>query len=418
MKLVKAAFLATALVIAGITGWALWLPGSHPTLDRFGLLTPLRAVGLPIADSTAGGGGGGPPGRGGGGSEVRVVGQDVVMAESVRRIVAIGTARPQRSVVLTTEVAGTLEEVFISSGDWVEAGTQVAQINSDMQQLALSRAELGLRDAQARAARVAQLRQSGSATQVQIDEAELALSRAELDLRDAELELRRRQVRAPISGWIGIITAEPGNQIQANGEITRIDDRSKLLMEFEVSERYVGQIGVGDTLEVSPLARPTDMLAGRVRALDARVDDANRTLRIQGEIDNDGDRLRPGMAFRISIPLSGEMLPVVDPLAIQWDRRGAFVWAVDADGLAQRRSVEIEQRRDDSVLVRADLDAGQVVVLEGVQNLRPGAAVDVAQMREAPRVSQAEEGVLLDGNELPQDEARSLADPAETTPDI
>ncbi len=407
MRHLKIAVLCLALAVGGLVGWAVFLPGSHPTLERLGLLGPMRAAGVPIAETDARGGGGGFGGRGGG--DIRIVGQEVVVAEAMNRIVAIGTARPQRSVTLTTEVSGTLEDVFIRSGDWVEAGAQIAQINSEMQELALARAELGLRDAQARVDRIAQLRQSGSATQVQIDEAELALGRAELDLRDAELELRRRQLSAPISGWVGLITAEPGNQLPANGEILRIDDRRQLLMEFEVSEQYVGQIQVGDPLEISPLSRVHDTLDGRVRALDARVDDANRTLRIQGEIDNDGDRLRPGMAFRISVPMAGEVLPVVDPLALQWDRRGAFVWAVDSEGRAQRVSVEIAQRRDDSILVRANLSEGQVVVLEGVQNLRPGASVEVSELRAVPLP--AEEGAA-------EDEARQAMDVEASTPDI
>ena len=411
MKHLKTAAVCLALAVVGLVGWAVVLPGSHPTLERLGVLAPMRAMGVPIAASDAGAGGGGF--SGGGGGDIRIVGQEVIVAEAVNRIVAIGTARPQRSVTLTTEVSGTLEDVFIRSGDWVEAGAQIAQINSEMQELALARAELGLRDAQARVDRIAQLRQSGSATQVQIDEAELALGRAELDLRDAELELRRRQLFAPISGWVGLIAAEPGNQLPANGEILRIDDRRLLLMEFEVSEQYVGQIQVGDTLEISPLSRGTDMISGRVRALDARVDDANRTLRVQGEIDNDGDRLRPGMAFRISVPMAGEALPVVDPLAIQWDRRGAFVWALDEEGRSQRVSVEIAQRRDDSVLVRANLSEGQIVVLEGVQNLRPGASADVSELR----------AVVLpdgdgDGDGVSEEEARQAMDVEASTPDI
>ncbi|MGP9791986.1 efflux RND transporter periplasmic adaptor subunit [Roseinatronobacter sp. NSM] len=370
------------LVGSGLSGWAVFLPASHPVLDRMGLLAPMRAVGLPISAADGSNAGGGPRFQGGGAT--RVIAQEVVTATAGERLVAIGTAQALRSVTVTPEVAGTLEDVTVSSGDWVEAGTRIAQLNSEVQELALARAELGLRDTRSRAARVAQLRDSGSATQVQIDDAELALNRAELDLRDAQLELRRRQIVAPVSGWIGLIALEPGNQITPNTELVQIDDRSQLLVNFDVPERFVGLVSAGDTLEASPLSRPTEVLTGRVRAIDARVDQGNRTLRIQGEIDNDGDRLRPGMAFRITMPLPGEDYPVVDPLAIQWDRRGAFVWALDNENRARRAGVEIIQRRDDAVLVRADLSAGDKVVLEGVQNLRPGADVDIAEMRAAP----------------------------------
>ena len=394
------------LLIVSLIGWAVFLPASHPVLDRAGLLAPMRAVGLPIPDANNGSGGGPPFGRGG---EVQVVAQEVANADADSRLVAIGTARALRGVTLTSEVAGTLENVAVASGDWVEAGSLIAELTVEAQQLALARAELALRDAQARADRVAQLRESGSATQVQIDEAELALNRATLDLRDAEFELRRRQIKAPISGWIGLIALEPGNQVTTSTELVRLDDRSKLLIDFDVPERFVGLIGVGDALQASPLSRPGDVLQGQVRATDARVDQGNRSLRIQGEIENEDDRLRPGMAFRVSVALPGERLPMVDPLAIQWDRDGAFVWALDDENKAQRIRVEIVQRRDDAVLLRADMQAGTIVVIEGVQNLRPGAEVSPREIIPAPQ------GEIVDDATI---QASGSADQPESSPDI
>jgi RND family efflux transporter MFP subunit len=402
---IKLGTICLGLSFASIVGWALLLPASHPFLDRAGLLGPMRSIGLPIPEGQNAGGGS-QFGRGG---EVQVVAQDVALADADSRLVAIGTARALRSVVLTSEVTGTLDNVAVSSGDWVEAGSLIAELTIEAQELAVARAELALRDAQARANRVAQLRESGSATQVQIDEAELALNRATLDLRDAEFEVRRRQIKAPISGWIGLISLEPGNQVSLSTELARLDDRSTLLIDFDVPERFVGLIGVGDTLQANPLSRPQDTLIGRVRATDARVDQGNRSLRIQGEIANEDDRLRPGMAFRVSVELPGERLPLVDPLAIQWDRDGAFVWALGDENKVQRVRVEIVQRRDDAVLIRADLQPGRVVVVEGVQNLRPGATVAARETRPAPQGAVVEDAAVQ--------ASESATQPA-TAPDI
>lgn len=404
MKLIA---ICLGLTLVSVTAWAMFLPASHPVLERMGLLGPMRAVGLPIPQAGNGSAGGGPPFRGGG--EVQVIAQEVAEASSGSRLVSIGTARAQRSVTLSSEVAGTLKSVAVRSGDWVEAGSLVAELTDEAQQLAVARAALALQDAQARADRVAQLRSSGSATQVQIDEAELALNRATLDLRDAEFELRRREITAPISGWIGLIALEPGNQVTTSTELVRLDDRSALLIDFQIPERLVGLISVDDALQASPLSRPGEVITGRISAIDARVDQGNRSLRLQGEIANEDDRLRPGMAFRVTVDLPGEMLPLVDPLAIQWDRNGAFVWALDADSKAQRVRVEIVQRRDDTVLVRADLEPGRVIVVEGVQNLRPGAEVAPREIRPAPQPEEAE---------LLSLQASDTTDAPDTTPDI
>lgn len=398
---IKLTAICLGLAMAALVGWAVFLPASHPVLERAGLLAPMRSMGLPIPDANGGAGGrpgGGFPGGGGGG--IAVIAQEVGIEDAGRRLVSIGTSRAERSVSLTSEVSGTLIEVNVASGDWVEAGKIVARLNSNAQELAVARAELALRDAQARADRVAQLQSSGSATQVQIDEAELALNRANLDLRDAEFELERRQIIAPISGWIGLIDLEIGNQITTNTELARLDDRSTLRIDFDVPERFVGLVGPGDALEANPLSRPREILQGTVLATDARVDQGNRALRVQGQIANEDDRMRPGMAFRVSFDLPGETLPLLDPMAIQWDRNGAFVWAVDGENAVRRVSVEVVQRRDTAVLVRADLEAGSLVVVEGVQNLRPGATV-------APRELRGPDGVRRDETETAQSDDAS-----------
>jgi RND family efflux transporter MFP subunit len=125
-----------------------------------------------------------------------------------------------------------------------------------------------------------------------------------------------------------------------------------------------------------------------VRALDNRVDEASRSLRVQAEIANTDDALRPGMAFTILIDFSGETYPGVDPLAIQWSSNGAFVWAV-RDDAAQRVPVRIVQRNADIVLVDGALADGDMVITEGVQSLRPGGAV---QVRNAPAAPTQQEG--------------------------
>jgi RND family efflux transporter MFP subunit len=113
---------------------------------------------------------------------------------------------------------------------------------------------------------------------------------------------------------------------------------------------------------------------GRLTAVDNVVDRASRTLRVQAVVDNAEDRLREGMAFEVTMDFPGETYPSVDALAVQWSSTGAFVWKIE-DGKAQRVPVVIRQRNPDRVLVDGALSAGDQVVIEGVQTLRPGAEV-------------------------------------------
>lgn len=352
--------------------WAIWLPSSHAILDRAGLLQPMIRLGVPVAQAPQIGGpsDGGGFGRG----AMTVSTAPVGLGEVADRIAAIGTGEALHSVVLMPEVSGRLAEIRVAAGDRVQEGTVVARLDSAAEQIARDRAELLLDEALNTAARLERLQASGTATEVQIREAALAVRTAQLGVRQAEFDLARREIVAPITGWIGLIDAEVGAQVSPSTAIARIDDRSMLLVDFSVPERLVGRIAPGDRLSISPLARNDVALDGRIRAIDSRVDQTSRSLRVVGELANPEDTLRAGMAFSIAITLPGTMYPAVDPLSIQWGNEGSFVWVV-REGRTARVPVRILQRSDGAVLVRGTLEPGERVVREGVQSLREGSEV-------------------------------------------
>ncbi len=284
------------------------------------------------------------------------------------------SVRALRSVTLYSQTPGHTAEVLVQSGQRVTAGAVILRLDSEAEEIGLERARLVLDDARTRRDRVQQLRGSGAATDVQIREAELAVRQAELGLRQAEFDLEQRTLLAPIDGWLGILNVEPGTQVSTQTEIAQIDDRSALLVEFRLPESMVGRVAMGDMVEAESLAGGQGRVTGHVSAIDNRVDAASRTLRVQARLDNAEDRLRAGMAFSIRIALPGIPAASVDPLAVQWSREGAFVWVV-RDGLATRLPIAILQRADEVVMVEADFQPGDLVVVEGVQSVRPGAPV-------------------------------------------
>lgn len=393
----------------GLAAWAIWVPASHPVLDRIGLLEPMRAIGLLVAETgQAGGpGGGGPPGgfaRG----PARVIVATVDSATFEDRIAAIGTGAALRSVTVLPEVAGRVSAVLVTPGAYVEADQPLLRLDSATEEIARDRALIALEEAEATLARIERLREGGTASEVQLRDASLAVRNAELALRQADLDLDRRVVTAPISGWIGLVQTEIGAQLSTTSEIVRIDDRSSLLVDFRVPERMVGRLAPGDGLILTPLARRDMTVEGRVRVIDARVDETARNLRIQAEIPNEDDILRAGMAFAIEMRFTGATLPSVDPLSIQWNAEGSFVWVV-REGRVERVRVQIAQRGGDRVLLRGDLEPGETVVLEGVQSLRPGAEVEMRRRDANGEMEDEAEGGAGNGAE-----ARAAGDGSET----
>jgi RND family efflux transporter MFP subunit len=173
-----------------------------------------------------------------------------------------------------------------------------------------------------------------------------------------------------------------GDRVTGGAEIVTLTDRSEILIDFRVPERVVSRLAPGMPLEARALALPGRALEGEVHAIDTIVDSTSRTLRVQGKLDNADDALRAGMAFEVYLAFPGEALPAVDPLSVQWSSEGPYVWAV-RDGKSVRVPVVIRQRNADAVLVEGALEIGEPVVTEGVQSLRPGGEVRVAEPQTA-----------------------------------
>jgi len=373
MALWKQGCLAALVVAAALVGWALFVPSALPWLARAGLLEPMQRIGLIAAAPQDAPQGGGPGGQGGAPTVIAAEVETVVLNDV---ITAVGSARGARSVILGAEVEGQVTAINVAAGQMVEAGVVVVELDSQAAQIVLDRATLILGDAQATQARVAQLQVRGAVTDLQVQEADLALKTAGLQAREAQFELDRHRIVAPISGWVGILDLDVGDRVTPGVEITRLEDRSSLIVDFRVPERVVSRLKLGDAVSATPLADPALTLEGRITALDNRVDEASRSLLVQAAIPNADDALRSGMAFSIALQFTGANYPAVDPLAIQWGAAGAFVWIV-RDGKAVQLPLRIVQRNSDAVLIAADLLPGDQVVTEGVQALRPGVDVTV-----------------------------------------
>ena len=377
MKLAPQLALIAGLLAVAVPVSARFVPGTHPWLDRIGLLSPLTAAGVvpaPAEDDTRPGQGGRPA------SGTLVVAEPVTTAPLQDLLSVIGSAEGTRSVDLSFSITGRIAAIAVAPGDRIEAGTVVAELDPAAAQLSVDRARLVLANAQTAVDRLNQLAQSGTATILQRQEAELALRTAELDLQEAERALQDHRLIAPADGYVGLVAPQVGDLVSPGTAITRIEDRSRLILDFRVPERIASRIAVGAPVEASAMSLPERGVQGRITAVDNRVDEVSRTLRVQAGIDNPDDLYRAGMAFRIDMTFQGEDYPSVDPLAIQWGSDGAYVWVV-RDGKAARLPISIVQRNADSVLVEADFAPGDQIVTEGVNLMRPGAAVTITPPR-------------------------------------
>ena len=323
---------------------------------------------------TPGPGHGAPPRAAAGPAPVVVTA--VSMASNAAVIEAVGTGEAAKAVTLYPEAAGQVTEILFEAGDRVEQGKPLLRLDADDEELAVELARVRLQDARQQLARYENTAPSGAVSKSEVDQARTALSAARIELAQAELALRKRTLKAPFDGVISIPDVEVGDRVTTGTAISTLDDRSTLLVDFEVPEAFAQGVARGDPIQVSSWALPGGRCEAVVDSLARRIGAQTRTLRVRARIDNDNDRLRTGMSFNIRLPLQGERFPSVPSIAVQWDRRGAYVWRV-ADGAAERVEVQVLKREDEWILVDAPLSPGDDIVVEGVQRLQPGRVVEV-----------------------------------------
>jgi RND family efflux transporter MFP subunit len=338
------------------------------------------AAGIVAACSSERGETGGDGARYGQAQAVRVIAQDVVLEREAERIEALGTARARASATIFPETAGEVEEVAFSAGDRVEAGDVLLRLEADQERLDVRLAQVAVREAEQLLARYRRIEGTGAVSDSQIDEAETALEAARIELEQARVALERRTVRAPFTGYVGLTDIDAGARITPTTEITDLDDRSVLFVDFDPPEQVFGRIGVGDVVQAAPFAGSGRSYEARIINVDSRIDASARTFTVRAELDNAADVLRPGMSFRVGFELLSDERPVVPEVAISWGGDGAYVWAV-REGRAVEVPVTLVQRREGRVLVSGDLQPGDQVIAEGIQRVREGAPIEIIETR-------------------------------------
>lgn len=307
---------------------------------------------------------------------VPVLVERVNVATDKRLIEAVGTARADKSVILFAEVAGEIKDIRFAAGAEVKKGEIILRLDADEERLAVSYATVEIEDFQRKLTRAERLAKTGNMSAVSLDDARTSLRLAEVRLDQAKVALEDRLVRAPFDGVVGIFQVDPGDRVDADTPLVTLDDQRVLLVDFLVPETAVRFVSVGQAVPIQAWSREEKWLEGIITALDSRIDPRTRRLLVRAKVPNGDGELRPGASFAVRLEVTGGNYPVVPEVAVLWSREGPHVWRI-TDGKAERLYVDIIRRERGRALIKGDVKAGDQIVIEGLQSMRPGRAVTV-----------------------------------------
>ena len=311
---------------------------------------------------------------------VPVVAEPVRFEHASTRIEAVGTSRAVLSSEVHPAAAGEVVAVNFEPGQFVRAGDVLVELDSRQQVLDEELAQLRLVDAERLYDRYARSADTGAVLPTTLDAARTAVETARVELEQARIQLADRQVKAVFDGYVGATDVDIGDRIGPETTITTLDDRSFLLVIFEIPEAYIGELAEDDAITLQTWSATSPEVAGEIVDIGSRIDPRNRTFEARARVDNSEDRLRPGMSFRVSVDVQGARHAVVSETAVLWGADGAYVWKI-VDGVAVRKPVKVIQRREGRVLVDGDFADNDIVVVEGTQRMRDGVLTDYESAR-------------------------------------
>lgn len=309
-------------------------------------------------------------------------------------------------VQIRPRVGGAIQTVHFREGSLIKAGDLLFTIDPAPYQAAVDQAEGQLASAEAKLdlTRIELdrgLKLSGNSTISQSDmdqrrnaftqaQAEMATARAAL--QSAQLQLDYTQVKAPVSGRVGKLEVTAGNLVaggSAASVLTTLVSIDPVYASFSVNERLVtealsqlpqtdGPLAAIDQIpvEIGTLADEGTPIKGKLQLIDNQVDAASGTIGVRAVFDNPGGKLIPGQFVRVRMgqPKAEDKI-LVSERAIGTDQDKKFVLVVGADNKVAYRQVQLGAAAEGQRVVEGGLNVGDTIVVNGLQRVRPGAAV-------------------------------------------
>jgi multidrug efflux system membrane fusion protein len=378
-------------------------PQSHKSARWVLILVGLALVGggLWFARSKRQGPGGPNAAPSGSAAEARPI--PVVLAKAERRDVPVvleglGNATPLATVTLHSQVDGRLDAVLFTEGQQVKKGDVLARVDPRPFVIALHQAQAALardtaqqQNAQRTFDRNTALVGQGLATQQQLDDSHAqvdqlsgTLKTDQAQIETAQLQLDYSSVRSPIDGVTGVRQVDPGNLVHSAdpGGIVVITQLDPMAVIFSLPQDDLPRINqeIANGLQVEAYNREggEPLAKGKLTLVDNQVNVATATIRLKATLPNPNRTLWPNALLRIRLLLAPKNQALTVPAqAVQRGPQGTFVYVSGPDQTAQLRNIDVDSVGSDWAIVKSGIQAGDDVVVEGQNQLRPGAKVSV-----------------------------------------
>lgn len=287
---------------------------------------------------------------------------------------ALGTARANEAVEITSKVSNIVTAIRFREGEQVRRGEALVELDSIEANADLMAARAALSESRSQYKRSQELFDTKALSQSQLDQLVATLRGNEARVTTAQAKLSDTVIRAPFEGRVGLRRVSAGSLVNPGTVITTLDDTRIIKLDFAVPETYLSVLKEGLPVTAKSIAFPNREFAGMVASIDSRLDPTTRSITVRATVPNADGVLKPGMFLTVRLKQERERVVMISEQALVPEEGRQFVFVVDGD-LARKREVLIGRRKPGRVEIVSGLEAGERVVVEGTQKVRDGGPI-------------------------------------------
>ena len=309
-------------------------------------------------------------------------------------IESTGTVVAANIVDIRPQISNVVKEVHIKEGQEVKKGQLLFTLDDRNDRANYDKAKAVADDAQRQLQRAKELVAQNFISKAGLDTAEANAKSAAATARAAEVQLSFDYIRAPIDGRAGIINVFPGSLVApgnivttassstattALGAMVTITQLDPINVQFIVGEDNIPLLmqTAPANLKVSVTVgdNRTQVYEGKVLVIDNQVDPAIGAVRVKAQIANDKRTLLPGQFARVKLEANTLKDAILVPSqAVVINPRGRFIYVVGTEDKVSLKPIKVSYEYQGKAAITG-VDAGERVVIEGKQNLRPGTKI-------------------------------------------
>lgn len=309
---------------------------------------------------------------------VKVALSTVVEQNIPQVLSSIGELEAIRQVKVSTEITGMIKQIYFQSGQAVQQGQILIQLNTDVEQAQLGRLQAKLKQAEMAYHRTKLLIDSHAISKAEMDTALADRDMTRAEIQQLQASIKQKAIRAPFSGVMGIRQVHQGQYLEAGTSIANLVDFRQILANFTLDEQLASRLKIGQSVQLKIDAFPEKSFTAVVSAIEPLIT-TSRTVQGQAILNNHDQQLKPGMYAKLDIQESERPSLVVPETAITYTAYGNTVFLAKQDHnklIVQRVAVVLGERHQAKVVVKSELKAGDQVVVSGQLKLSDGMQVE------------------------------------------